>query len=111
MLTSGLTYSGGSEFATLLKNYTKALFVGEEVGGGYYGNTSGNRIVLKLPNTQLNIGIPILKFVLSTPIDNNPIGHGVLPDYYVQPNISQFLEGYDAEMEYVKKMINKGERE
>jgi len=110
VLTSGLTYSGGSEFATLLKNYTKALFVGEEVGGGYYGNTSGNRIVLKLPNTQLNIGIPILKFVLSTPIDSNPIGHGVLPDYYVQPTISQFLEGYDAEMEYVKKMIDTAER-
>ncbi|WP_162902973.1 S41 family peptidase [Taibaiella koreensis] len=107
ILTSGLTYSGGAEFATLAKNYTKAIFIGEETGGGYYGNTSGNRIVLKLPNSQLRIGIPLLKFVLNTPDESVPFGHGVIPDYPLQPTIAQYLRGDDAEMGFAKDLISK----
>jgi C-terminal processing protease CtpA/Prc len=107
VITSGLTYSGGSEFAALMHNYTNARFIGEEAGGGYYGNTSGNRIVLTLPNSKLVIGIPILKFVLETPKADEPAGHGIMPDYPVQPTIAQFLSGYDAEMEFAKTLIRK----
>src|SRR3989338_4573641 len=64
VLTSGWTYSGGAEFSTLMKEYTKAIFIGEETGGGYYGNTSGTSLELTLPNTKLKIDIPILRFVL-----------------------------------------------
>lgn len=107
ILTSGLTYSGGAEFASLAKNYTNAVFIGEEVGGGYYGNTSGNRIVLKLPASGLEIGIPILKFVVNTPNDSIPFGHGVLPDYTVGTTIAQYLNGVDAEMDFTKQLISK----
>jgi hypothetical protein len=105
VLMSGLTYSGGSEFAALMRNYTNAVFIGEEAGGGYYGNTSGNQIILKLPNSKLEIGIPILKFVLDTPKDDIPFGHGVLPGYEIQPTITQFLNGYDAELEFAKQLV------
>ncbi|SDF45495.1 Peptidase family S41 [Mucilaginibacter pineti] len=107
ILTSGLTYSGGSEFAALAKNYTNAIFIGEEAGGGYYGNTSGNRIVLKLPYSKLQIGIPLLKFVLDTPNDSIPFGHGVIPDYQVQGNITEYLKGDDAQMDLAKHLIKK----
>ena len=105
VLTSGLTYSGGAEFTSLLKNYTKAVFIGEEVGGGYYGNTSGFRIVLKLPNSKLEIGIPLLKFAVHTPDQTVPFGHGIMPDYPVQPTIKQFLKNEDAEMMLTKELI------
>jgi C-terminal processing protease CtpA/Prc len=107
ILINGLTYSGGSEFTSLARNHTNAVFIGEETGGGYYGNTSGIRITLKLPNSKLEIGIPILKFVVDTPKDNVPFGHGTLPDYEIEPTISQFLTGYDAEMEMAKQLIVK----
>lgn len=107
VLIGGLTYSGGSEFASLARNHTDAIFIGEETGGGYYGNTSGIRITLKLPNSKIEIGIPILKFAVDTPKDNVPFGRGTLPDYKVEPTISQFLVGYDAEMEMAKKLIMK----
>lgn len=107
ILVSGLTYSGGSEFASLARNHTNAIFIGEETGGGYYGNTSGFRITLKLPNSKLEIGIPILKFVVDTPKGNVPFGHGTLPDYEIEPTINQFLTGYDAEMEMAKRLILK----
>jgi len=108
VLTSGLTYSGGSEFAALVKNYTPAVFIGEEVGGGYYGNSSGIRLTLRLPNSALEIGIPLLKFVVATPAGATvPLGHGVPPDYYVQPTIGQYLSGYDAELAWCKQLIAK----
>jgi hypothetical protein len=105
ILISGLTYSGGSEFASLARNHTNAIFIGEETGGGYYGNTSGIRITLQLPNSTLEIGIPILKFVVDTPKGNVPFGHGTLPDYEIEPTINQFLTGYDVEMEMAKQLI------
>jgi hypothetical protein len=107
ILINGLTFSGGSEFASLARNHTNATFIGEETGGGYYGNTSGTRLYLGLPNSKLQIGIPILKFVVDTPKDDVLFGHGTMPDYEVQPNISQFLSGYDAELEMAKKLILK----
>jgi hypothetical protein len=105
VLTSGLTYSAGATFVTLLKNYTNAFFIGEEVGGGYYGNSSGIRLTLLLPHSKLEIGIPLLKFSLVTKDEKVPFGHGLQPDLAVQPTISQFLNGYDAEMEAAKTFI------
>jgi hypothetical protein len=105
ILISGLTFSGGSEFAALAKNYTNAKFIGEETGGGYYGNTSGTFIRYTLPNTQLTGRIPLCKFVPQEKENTIPFGHGIIPDYYVQPSIDDFLDGHDTEMEFVKKMI------
>ncbi|MCQ6957156.1 S41 family peptidase [Mucilaginibacter aquariorum] len=107
VLTSGLTYSGGSEFASLMRNHTAATFVGEETGGGYYGNTSGYKITLQLPHTGLEIGIPLLKFVVATPKADNPFGHGVIPDIVIEPTIADYLKGLDVELQRAKEIIMK----
>lgn len=106
VLTSGWTYSGGAEFCSLMKAHTKAVFIGEEVGGGFYGNTSGYGFELTLPNTGLVIDIPVLKFVLDVSSDI-PKGRGVLPDYNISPIIQEFLKGKDAEMEFAEKLAVK----
>ncbi len=109
ILTSGLSFSGGSEFAALVKNHTKAKFIGEEVGGGYYGNTSGQNLRFTLPNTKLTGRIPLHKYVVET-IDNSvPFGHGLFPDYKIQPSIDEYLNGFDAELEFTKKLIEKNQ--
>ncbi|MFD2584537.1 S41 family peptidase [Pedobacter vanadiisoli] len=105
ILISGLSFSGGSEFAALAKNYTKARFIGEETGGGYYGNTSGYFIHYTLPNSKLTGRIPLIKFVVEEKQNSTPFGHGVIPDDEVQPKIEEYLKGYDTEMEFVKKLI------
>lgn len=104
ILISGYTFSGGSEFAALAKNYTNARFIGEETGGGYYGNTSGSFIRYTLPHTQLTGRIPLCKFVLETKDNTTPFGHGVMPDYSIRPTIEDVLQGRDVEMEYAKKL-------
>lgn len=105
ILIGGLSFSGGSEFAALAKNYTRACFIGEETGGGYYGNTSGFFIHYTLPNSGLTGRIPLIKFVVEEKENGIPFGHGVMPDYQIQPKIDEYLRGYDTEMEFVKNLI------
>lgn len=105
ILISGLTFSGGSEFAALAKNHTNAKFIGEETGGGFYGNTSGSFVYYTLPHTKLTGRIPLCKFVVQEKDNSIPFGHGVIPDHYIQPTIQDYLDGHDIEMQYTKKMI------
>lgn len=107
ILISGLTFSGGSEFAALAKNYTNAKFIGEETGGGYYGNSSGSFLKFTLPNSKITGRIPLCKFVVEDKNYGIPFGHGVLPDFTIEPTIDQYLTGEDPEMDYVKKLIQK----
>ena len=107
ILINGLSFSGGSEFAALAKNYSKAKFIGEETGGGYYGNSSGNFLKFTLPNTKLTGRIPLHKYVLETFDNSVPFGHGLFPDYKVQPTINEYLNGFDTELEFTKKLIKK----
>jgi C-terminal processing protease CtpA/Prc len=107
ILISGLTFSGGSEFAALAKNYTNAKFIGEETGGGYYGNTSGEFLEFTLPNSKVRGRIPLFKFVIEPKETSIPFGHGIIPDYFLQQNIEEYLTGKDIEMEYAKKLIGK----
>lgn len=104
VLISGWTYSGGSEFSTLMKEHTKAIFIGEETGGGYFGNTSGTSLELTLPVTKLKIDIPILKFVLD--VNKGQFGRGVIPNFEIEPTFEEFINGYDTEMEYAKKLVS-----
>ncbi len=88
-----------------MKEHTNAVFVGEEVGGGFLGNTSGYSIELTLPNTGIAIDLPLLKFILDVSEGKVPYGRGVIPDHKIEPTISEFLKGYDTPMEYTKKLI------
>ncbi|MBP7558379.1 MAG: hypothetical protein KA821_19040, partial [Chitinophagaceae bacterium] len=103
VLIGGWTYSGGAEFATLMSEHTNAVFIGEEGGGGYTGNTSGTLLEVTLPATGVKIDIPIIRFVLET--KKGRFGRGLIPDYEVQPAFNEFIKGYDAELEFAKKLI------
>lgn len=105
VLTSGWTYSGGAEFSTLMKEHTQAIFIGEETGGGYDGNTSGTSFTLTLPHTKLDIEIPILQFVLD--VQKGLFGRGVIPQYELQPTFDEFINGYDTELEKALELIEK----
>lgn len=102
VLISGWTYSGGAEFASLMRQHTDAIFIGEETGGGFYGNTSGYGLGLTLPNTKIEVDIPLLKFSLN--VDKGEFGRGVIPDYPIQPTFGNYKNGIDPVMDLVKKM-------
>lgn len=105
VIISGKTYSGGSEFAALLKGNTNAVFIGEETAGGFYGQTSGFRLNLTLPNTGMKVRIPLLKFVVNAESENIPFGRGIIPDYKVQSTFNEFTNGIDTELNYTLELI------
>ncbi|WP_133639738.1 S41 family peptidase [Sphingobacterium paludis] len=110
ILTGGLTFSGGSEFAALAKNHTSAVFLGEETGGGYYGNSSGYFLNFTLPNSGLSGRIPLIKFIVDTPDKSVPFGRGLIPDYEIIPTIGDYLQGKDPVLEQVQRLINRADR-
>ncbi|HEX8677907.1 MAG TPA: S41 family peptidase, partial [Segetibacter sp.] len=53
MLTNGFSFSVTSELAAVVHHNKRAVFVGEETGGAYYGDNSGVFTSVTLPNTKL----------------------------------------------------------
>lgn len=99
VIISPVTYSGGSEFANMMRTNNLATFVGEETGGGFNGNTSGYSSKLELPHSKLKVYIPTLKFDMN--VSGSPFGRGVLPDFKVIPTIAEYLNKENAPLAFI----------
>jgi hypothetical protein len=94
-LINGNSFSSTAEFSAVARSNRRGLFIGEETGGGYYGNTSGTLTTLTLPNTKIEIAVPRLKYVMAV----RPAKYtdrGIIPDITVSPSISDILTNRDA---------------
>jgi hypothetical protein len=105
IIISPVTYSGASEFSNMMYSQGLATFIGQETGGGYFGNTSGYGRNLTLPNSKITIDIPTLQFVMNVE-HKLPFGSGVKPHYEVIPTINQYINRENVCLEYVLKLIN-----
>lgn len=105
VLTSGLTFSGGAEFASMIKMSERGVFIGEETGGAYEGNVSSFNETIKLPNSKIKIDIPIVHFQ----IDVRPSvkGRGIMPGFHVQQTWSDYLNVRNAKLEFALALIMK----
>lgn len=85
VLAGGSTFSGGAELASMLFHTQRGVFVGEEVGGADDGNTSGYDWEIVLPNSRLELSVPLLQFRMNW----RPAkpGRGVFPDCDVPPAV------------------------
>ena len=98
VLTNGGCFSTTCEFLSIAHFHHRAVFIGEEGGGGYYGNTSGFFWSLTLPNTKAQVHVPGMDYIMAVSGYKYP-GRGVMPDYPVQPTMADRLTGHDPEME------------
>jgi hypothetical protein len=106
VLISPVTYSGGSEFSNMMYSQGLATFVGQETGGGYYGNTSGYGRSLVLPNSEIKVSIPALQFVMNVK-PKLPFGRGVIPHHEVIPTFEAYANGENAYLNYVLERLEK----
>jgi hypothetical protein len=108
VLISPVTYSGGSEFSNMMYSQGLATFVGQETGGGYYGNTSGYSKKLVLPHSKIKVYLPALQFVMNVkPI--LPFGSGVIPHHEVIPSFEAYIKGENAALQYVLNQVENRE--
>jgi len=104
VLTNGLTFSAASLFCALVKGEKNIILVGEETGGGWYGNAGVLIPNITLPNTRLRIRLPFFRLVQSG-FRMSEKGSGVAPDWYIGPDWRDILRGRDTKMEEVLKVI------
>lgn len=101
MLIDGWSFSAASDFCAIAHSnaHDKITFIGEETGGAYYGNNSGDWIKLKLPNTQIQVNIPMRNYLLAVSDYPYP-DRGVIPDFEVIPDIEDILSNKDTQLEF-----------
>lgn len=109
VLINGASFSVTAEFAAMAHFLKRATFIGEETGGGYYGNNSGTFAIVTLPVSKLNIGIPLMAYYMK--VDSYPFqDRGVIPDYKVKPTVANLISGEDPILEFSMKLIEMGNR-
>ncbi len=98
VLMNGASFSTTCEFLSHLRDLGRATFIGEESGGAYVGNTSGGLAQVILPNTHVQVGVPLMRYDLAVAAAR-PFGRGILPDVPVHTTISDLLAGTDRDLE------------
>jgi hypothetical protein len=106
ILINGDCFSTTAEFLSQAHFHKRATFIGEESGGGYYGNTSGVVPALTLPNTKLIVYVPLVAYYMAVK-GNQAAAHGVVPDHAIHYSIEELLGGKDKELALALELARK----
>jgi hypothetical protein len=109
VLISGPTFSAASIVASALKGQKNCTLIGEETGGGWYGNNGIMIPDIILPYTHTRVRLPLFRLVqYQHPAQK---GTGIVPDIYLGTSYEAILKGYDFKrrwvMDYLRKTIEK----
>ena len=101
LLVSPYNSSATYYLAAGAKRMHLATLVGQETGGNQKGINGGQIYFLNLPNSKIELDIPIAGVF---PLDEQP-DRGYLPDLMVTPKVENVMDGVDTELETVLKLI------
>jgi hypothetical protein len=103
ILTGGYSFSATTLFAAAVKGQENVSIVGEETGGGFYGNNGVFITEMVLPHSKLRVRVPLFRIVNNIHYPKN--GRGVLPDIEIKPNAETIRLNKDPKMEKVIELI------
>jgi C-terminal processing protease CtpA/Prc len=103
VLINGSTFSASTLFCNAVKGQSNITLVGEEAGGGWYGNNGIMIPEIVLPNTKLNVRLPLFRMIQYNHVIKD--GRGVEPDIFIPPTIEGVQKKLDRKMLLVKRMI------
>ena len=103
ILTGGNSFSATTLLVNAVKGQANVKIVGEETGGGAYGNTAWFIPDATLPNTGIRFRLPKFHMVMNKSYPKN--GRGILPDIEVKPTVDAIRKGIDIKAEKVKALI------
>lgn len=105
VLTSGSTFSTAADVCAILHANNRAVFAGEEVGGGYYGNNSAISMDITLPNSKIMFWIPLVRY--TNEVDYPDFyGHGVIPDHQISLTATDYLNQEDSVLQKALKFFD-----
>lgn len=103
VLTGGNSFSATTLFMNSITEEKNVLVLGEETGGGSYGNTAWLIPTATLPITKLRFRLP--KFRLVGNVNFPKTGRGIFPDIEVVPTVESIRKGRDLKLDYVRRLI------
>ncbi|MCB0534763.1 MAG: hypothetical protein H6574_14420 [Lewinellaceae bacterium] len=101
LLTDASNSSATFYLAQLLQKNKLATLVGQPTGGSQRGINGGLIAFLRLPNSGIEVDIPVFG---SFPLEEKPAG-GIVPDVVVEPNLDDVVSGIDTTLEKVFWLI------
>jgi len=104
VLMNGGTFSAAALLVSKLHNMGVGTFVGMTCGGAYDGCSAAQFSSIKLPNTELEISLPLGRILYNVDAQkyNKPI---LQPDFEVNPNLEDFLNNEDTVLKYTLNLI------
>lgn len=102
ILTGGNTFSASTLFIQSVKAQANVTVVGEETGGGAYGNNAWLIPDVTLPNTKVRFRLPLFRLVIDKGATK---GSGVLPDAPAGPTVQAIRRNADYKTEKVQELI------
>lgn len=92
ILTSDQSCSAATVFASVLIRNHRAVTVGRETGTAYHYVTAMKFADIQLPNSKIQVHIPLVKEVFDDVVNERvPYGRGLLPDYEVPVTYEEFF--------------------
>lgn len=106
ILINGFCMSSCANVTAILSHNKKAVFIGQETGGGYQGNNSGMLPEEPVSNTGLILTVPLQAYYLAVNPSIN-VGRGTYPDISIEPTTEDRINGKDVEMIKALQLINR----
>jgi C-terminal processing protease CtpA/Prc len=103
VLIDGGTFSTAADFCAVTHHLKRATFIGEETGGGYYGNNSGLQTIVTLPNSKTRLRLPMYEYWNAVP-GYAGSRRGTRPDHVVETKATNLLRGLDEQLELALKL-------
>jgi len=103
VLQGGYTFSASTMFISGIMGQSNVQVIGEETGGGSYGNSAMHLPTIVLPHSGIRVVLPLFRTVLNA--QRSKTGHGIIPDIYVPPNSADIKRGIDPKITRVMELI------
>jgi hypothetical protein len=107
VLSGGNTFSASTLFMSIVTPQDNVFIVGEESGGGAYGNNAWLIPDVTLPNTKIRFRLPLFKLVVDK---DAPKGYGVQPDIKAFPTTEDIRRNRDYKMEKALELIKTSQK-
>ena len=105
VLTSGKTFSAAADFARILSQLDNVTLIGEETGGANNGRTANMLLNYSMPNSALQVQVPVISETFENTGENSKTGRGVFPDFYVKKSYSDLINKRDAVFNFALALI------
>lgn len=103
LVTGGNSFSATTLFVKALQGQHNVKIIGEETGGGAYGNSAWMIPDVTLPNTKVRFRLPKFRLVMDK--DLVKAGRGIIPDVQVAPTRETIMRGIDPKAAIIRNMI------